>query len=202
VDAPIETTEPKDGLRVVSKSGKPSSSRFKFLAFDHVSQTSLVACAPLTGRGHQLRVHLQWLNFPIVDDVQYGGQTSTDETTIQNAVDAMLAAAESHKIDVYPEHFSKEDCVGAKAICRCCTKGLEGVQKSFTNAQLLGGGHAISLHALKYTIGYKPKQMNLEENSVVMMNNNNNNNVGVECEVDYPSWASVFGPIHVSWLQA
>lgn len=35
---------------------------------------TLVACKPLTGRSHQVRVHLQHLNCPIVGDALYDGQ--------------------------------------------------------------------------------------------------------------------------------
>ncbi len=33
---------------------------------------SLLECRPLTGRRHQIRVHLQWAGFPIVGDKMYG----------------------------------------------------------------------------------------------------------------------------------
>ena len=35
------------------------------------STTSLVLCRPLSGRMHQIRVHLQYLGFPIVNDLLY-----------------------------------------------------------------------------------------------------------------------------------
>jgi len=35
------------------------------------NQTSLVLCRPLSGRMHQIRVHLQYLGFPIVNDLLY-----------------------------------------------------------------------------------------------------------------------------------
>jgi len=37
---------------------------------------TLVACYPITGRMHQIRVHLQCLKAPIVQDDQYGGQSA------------------------------------------------------------------------------------------------------------------------------
>jgi 23S rRNA pseudouridine955/2504/2580 synthase len=35
---------------------------------------TLVECIPITGRMHQIRIHLSCLNAPIVNDPQYGGQ--------------------------------------------------------------------------------------------------------------------------------
>jgi RNA pseudouridylate synthase len=35
------------------------------------SKTSLVLCRPMSGRMHQIRVHLQYLGFPIVNDLLY-----------------------------------------------------------------------------------------------------------------------------------
>lgn len=54
---------------VVSKYGKPAESLFKILTNN--SQFSFVECTPITGRTHQLRVHLAALNCPVVGDKQY-----------------------------------------------------------------------------------------------------------------------------------
>lgn len=39
--------------------------------YDPVTDTSLVHCQPLTGRSHQIRVHLQHIGHPIWDDSRY-----------------------------------------------------------------------------------------------------------------------------------
>jgi hypothetical protein len=45
-------------------------SLFKYSDQDH-TKTSLVLCRPLSGRMHQIRVHLQYLGFPIINDPLY-----------------------------------------------------------------------------------------------------------------------------------
>lgn len=37
-------------------------------------QFTLVKCSPMTGRTHQIRVHLKYINFPLVSDERYGGR--------------------------------------------------------------------------------------------------------------------------------
>jgi 23S rRNA pseudouridine1911/1915/1917 synthase len=35
---------------------------------------TLIQCSPKTGRTHQIRVHLKYINFPLVSDEKYGGR--------------------------------------------------------------------------------------------------------------------------------
>ena len=69
-DQPIDVSSLKLGISVISSSGKPSCTIFKRISTS--GRTSLVHCQPLTGRTHQIRVHLQYLGFPIVNDPLYG----------------------------------------------------------------------------------------------------------------------------------
>ncbi|PAA58471.1 hypothetical protein BOX15_Mlig008671g2, partial [Macrostomum lignano] len=65
----------KLGLQAVlteAEGGKPSKSLFRRLSYN--GRTSLVECQPLTGRTHQLRVHLQYLGFPIANDPLYNSE--------------------------------------------------------------------------------------------------------------------------------
>lgn len=54
----------------VTPLGKEAISRFDSLA--HGRDSSLVAVRILTGRTHQIRVHLAWYNHPVVGDPVYG----------------------------------------------------------------------------------------------------------------------------------
>jgi RluA family pseudouridine synthase len=71
VDLPILKQE--DGIARISKrEGKEAQTYFNSLQpFRH---HTLVACEPVTGRMHQIRVHLAFLHAPITGDELYGGK--------------------------------------------------------------------------------------------------------------------------------
>lgn len=64
---------PRDGLvRLDKQRGKEAETVFYTLeAFRH---HTLVECIPITGRMHQIRIHLSFLKAPIVADPAYGGK--------------------------------------------------------------------------------------------------------------------------------
>ncbi|WP_312706744.1 RluA family pseudouridine synthase [Stenotrophomonas sp.] len=52
--------------------GKPALTRWQVLARDAQAGTTRVALEPVTGRSHQLRLHMASVGHPIVGDVLYG----------------------------------------------------------------------------------------------------------------------------------
>jgi len=52
--------------------GKPSLTRYRRLAYDADTDTSRLELEPVTGRSHQLRVHLLAIGHAIVGDALYG----------------------------------------------------------------------------------------------------------------------------------
>jgi 23S rRNA pseudouridine955/2504/2580 synthase len=57
--------------RVDHREGKPSMTLISTL--EHFKSSTLVKCFPVTGRLHQIRVHLAYLRAPIACDPVYGG---------------------------------------------------------------------------------------------------------------------------------
>ncbi|MQY51959.1 RluA family pseudouridine synthase [Rhodocyclus tenuis] len=57
--------------RVDLAHGKPSTTRYWRVDYDSVADISRMALRPLTGRSHQLRVHMQSLGHPILGDALY-----------------------------------------------------------------------------------------------------------------------------------
>jgi 23S rRNA pseudouridine1911/1915/1917 synthase len=66
-------TDPADRhRRIVRDDGAPSTTVFERLEYDATSNRSLVRCRLVTGRRHQIRVHLASRGWPIVGDAVYG----------------------------------------------------------------------------------------------------------------------------------
>jgi 23S rRNA-/tRNA-specific pseudouridylate synthase len=73
VDAPIKLFEHRFCLNATSSQGRPSETIFERLWTN--TEQSIIRALPITGRSHQIRVHLRHLGFPIVGDSLYGAET-------------------------------------------------------------------------------------------------------------------------------
>ena len=71
IDMPIERNPKKPQTFRVGPNGKIATTHYKVLAEENGK--SLVELRPVTGRTHQLRVHLAQIEHPIIGDVLYGG---------------------------------------------------------------------------------------------------------------------------------
>ena len=71
IDLPIALDWPNRPLRIISATGKPSHTRWRALQYDAGRNTTRVELEPVTGRSHQLRVHLKSLGHPILGDALY-----------------------------------------------------------------------------------------------------------------------------------
>ncbi len=73
IDLPILVDWPNRPLRTIDPEGQPSVTRWRCIAKEILAgnETSRLELEPLTGRSHQLRVHLQALGHPIAGDSLY-----------------------------------------------------------------------------------------------------------------------------------
>jgi tRNA pseudouridine32 synthase/23S rRNA pseudouridine746 synthase len=72
IDLPIIVDWPNRPRRIIdAERGKPSVTRWRVLAHHPLNNTTQVELEPITGRSHQLRVHLLALGHAIVGDALY-----------------------------------------------------------------------------------------------------------------------------------
>ena len=72
IDLPIAADWERRPLRIIDREhGKPSQTRWCPLAYDAARNTTRIALEPLTGRTHQLRVHLAAVGHAIAGDALY-----------------------------------------------------------------------------------------------------------------------------------
>lgn len=71
IDLPIALDWPNRPLRIIHADGKSSQTRWRALHYDAHTNSTRVELEPITGRSHQLRVHLSALGHPILGDSLY-----------------------------------------------------------------------------------------------------------------------------------
>ena len=77
IDLPLAADWPNRPRQCVDQArGKPALTRWARLTYDPHADRSRLLLMPLTGRSHQLRVHLQALGHPILGDPLYGDDST------------------------------------------------------------------------------------------------------------------------------
>lgn len=101
IDLPLSADWPnRPRQRVDVLHGKPSLTHWRVLARDAKASTTRMALEPVSGRSHQLRVHLLAIGHPVLGDALYAPQYSASRL--------MLHASEltiPHPDDARPMHF-------------------------------------------------------------------------------------------------
>ncbi|OCH94146.1 pseudouridine synthase [Obba rivulosa] len=113
-DQPLLTIDRQMGLNVVHPEGKPAKTIFKRLHYDANTDTSVIHCIPLTGRSHQIRVHLQYLGYPIANDPVYSEIKIWGENLGRGGVDT--TPSDDRAAPVAPAQFSFEDGANPETI--------------------------------------------------------------------------------------
>ncbi|KAF4030879.1 RNA pseudouridylate synthase [Phytophthora infestans] len=126
VTAPIGLMSPRQGhVRCVleSEDSKPCVTLFRRRG-SPVCGESIVECLLVTGRTHQIRVHLQLLGFPIANDPMYGPVDEEKAAAFSNQVVNRVAAAEkSFDIDEFKDEDDEHRCI---LVCETCTAEKQG----------------------------------------------------------------------------
>eukprot|EP00698_Gefionella_okellyi_P021493 TRINITY_DN6987_c0_g1_i1.p1 TRINITY_DN6987_c0_g1~~TRINITY_DN6987_c0_g1_i1.p1 ORF type:complete len:505 (+),score=75.03 TRINITY_DN6987_c0_g1_i1:112-1515(+) len=84
---PLDKLTSEYGCLDEDQGGKSAHTRFIRQHYDPISDQSVVQCLPVTGRTHQIRLHLQFLGHAIANDPCYGGRISA-----RDDVDTVSAA--------------------------------------------------------------------------------------------------------------
>ena len=77
IDAPIGRDEKdRQKMAVTEKNSRPAITHFKVV--ERFDRYTLLSCRLETGRTHQIRVHMQYIGFPIVGDPKYSLRKTLD----------------------------------------------------------------------------------------------------------------------------
>lgn len=148
VNKPIVCVSFKLGLRAVYDGSldksklepekiKPSKTIFERVSTD--GKMSVVRCFPVTGRTHQIRVHLRWLGFPIKDDDLYRNTQIWEPEQRYIPFEELSKRAKTQEKSIQDTKINESQNVKCKECGRFISEG-----SSIRNKP-------IYLHALKYS---------------------------------------------------
>lgn len=105
IDLPIARDLKRPTTFRVEAGGKESETYYRVLKTDGAH--SLVELKPISGRTHQLRVHMKYLGHPIVGDTVYGGEKADRLYLHAGALEITLPGGKRTTFEVpMPENFS------------------------------------------------------------------------------------------------
>lgn len=81
--------------------GKPSLTRYRVVSRDPVAETTRVMLEPVTGRSHQLRLHLASLGHGILGDELYGDVTRAERLLLHAMDLAFIHPANGQRIEFH-----------------------------------------------------------------------------------------------------
>jgi len=95
IDAPIERESPDSFTRIVRSDGQRAVSLYKALESIHLSNGQTIShmqLSPVTGRTHQLRVHMTHIGCPLLGDARYFTDRSQETSRLLGLKHHQLAA--------------------------------------------------------------------------------------------------------------
>lgn len=98
ITAPIKKKKETGILRCVSSDGKEAVTKYKTVKIQ--DGISLVNLFPVTGRTHQLRVHMSYMNCPIYGDSLYGAVQKGERTLLHCRKISFIHPATKEKISI------------------------------------------------------------------------------------------------------
>ncbi|XP_062863199.1 RNA pseudouridylate synthase domain-containing protein 2 [Trichomycterus rosablanca] len=141
-EEPILVVSFKVGVCRVDPKGKECRTVFQKLSYN--GRSSVVRCLPLTGRTHQIRVHLQFLGFPILNDPIYGSYAwgpdrgkgglvgKNDQQLLDALIDEHRSKESLHLLDISDEVLAgsrDESNVGPSEAVLSKNESVSGAQK-------------------------------------------------------------------------
>ncbi|OAX37786.1 pseudouridine synthase [Rhizopogon vinicolor AM-OR11-026] len=106
-EEPLLTVDRQMGLNIVHPDGKHAKTIFNRLHYDPATDTSVLRCRPMTGRSHQIRVHLQYLGHPIANDPVYSEERIWGTNLGKGGVDVI--PCEHRAAPAPPPHLLSDD---------------------------------------------------------------------------------------------
>lgn len=139
------TVEVGDGSTDRKLKGKAACTKFRKISSD--GDYSIVQCEPLTGRTHQIRVHLQHTGHPIANDMLYLTESVTQRSTQGTSADRAAATLRDSLQSITTENDDhEEESVTDFSIDPMCTNCPNLAPKGYDRHE-----EGLWLHCIKYT---------------------------------------------------
>lgn len=96
IDAPIGR-DPRDRqkMAVTDKNGKDAIT--KFFVRERFDKYTLIECHLMTGRTHQIRVHMQYIGYPVVNDTKYAARRQKGDGQLLHAFELTFTHPTTHQ---------------------------------------------------------------------------------------------------------
>lgn len=151
ISCPLRCLSARDAIWECNEEGKPSETLVSLVRLGN--STSLLKCKPITGRTHQIRLHLQLIGYPIANDPCYGGELHFGESKerleeIAKAKQLKDQLPPKQEVDFStPQQANETEDEFMRRTCSWCYVGAD---EAFNETQL----HCskIWLHALEYKV--------------------------------------------------